>query len=191
MSVEESEKAIYTLLDSRDGRSKGIASLMRLYSEPLYWHIRRLVISHEDAEDVLQECFVKAYNALDRFERRSSLKTWLYRIATNEALRHIERAKRERGGGREMTISYDDERWSIERFEAESGVDFSSVEAKLQRAILTLPEKQRMVFNLRYFDELSYQQISEVMQTSESSLKTSYHYAAEKIRSYMLNQIEG
>lgn len=187
MSVSESEKAIYTLLDNREGRSRGFALLMKLYSEPLYWHIRRLVVSHEDAEDVMQECFVKAYNNLDRFERRSSLKTWLYRIATNEALRHIERVRRERGG----VQSYDDGRMLLDRFEAESGVDFNTMEAKLQCAILALPEKQRMVFNLRYFDEMSYEQISEVMETSKSSLKTSYHYAAEKIRRYMLNEIDG
>ncbi len=187
MSDGTCETKILAMLKSPEGQQQAFAELMRLYSEPLYWHIRRLVVSHEDAEDVLQESFLKAYRYIDRFEGRSSLKTWLYRVATNEAIRHL----RSKQSAKENTLSYDDGGRLLEVFEAEQGVDFNSMEAKLQRAILALPERQRMVFNLRYFDEMSYKQIAEVLESSEATLKTNYHYATEKIKAYMLSQIEG
>ncbi len=187
MSEETSESKILAMLKSPDGRQHAFAELMRLYSEPLYWHLRRLVVTHEDAQDVLQESLLKAYRYIDRFEGRSSLKTWLYRVATNEAIRHLRGRQHER----ESTQSYDDGGRLLDLFEAERGVDFHSMEAKLQRAILALPERQRMVFNLRYFDEMSYKQIAEVMESSEATLKTNYHYAAEKIKAYMLGEMEG
>ncbi len=176
------EERIFQLLKSRGGRQQAFAELLRLYSEPLYWHLRRMVVVHEDVEDILQEAFVKAYNSVDRFEGRSSLKTWLYRIATNEALRHLQSRKRHFSGSEDNTL--------VERFAAEQGVDFDSVEAQLQRSILALPEKQRLVFNLRYYDEMSYQQIAEVTGQSVATLKTNYHYAAERVKDLILNDID-
>lgn len=184
MSEATSDKKILELLATPAGRERALAELMRLYSEALYWHIRRLVVCHEDAEDVLQECFIKAFGNIERFEGRSSLKTWLYRVATNEAIRHLR-------SSRLATRSYDDGAGLLELFAGEPGVDFKSLEAQLQRAILRLPERQRVVFNLRYYDQMSYQQIAQVTESSVATLKTNYHYAREKIEEYMLNQIDG
>ncbi|MFI3259040.1 MAG: RNA polymerase sigma factor [Rikenellaceae bacterium] len=178
------ESTILELLSSEESHQRGFVLLMERYREVLYWHIRRMVISHEDTEDVLQETFVKVYKYIGEFRGNSSLKTWLYKVATNEAIRHINHNRIE-------TRSYDDENSRlIEIFEGDSSIDFSSMEAKLQRAIISLSPKQRVVFNLRYYDELSYQQIAEVTDTSVGTLKTNYHYAMTKIKEYMLNQIE-
>lgn len=158
-------------------------ALMELYREPLYWHIRRLVVTVEDAEDVLQECFVNVYRHIDSFKRESSLKTWIYRIATNEALRLYRRKKIE-------TNSYDAQNRLLECFEADSSIDFSSLEAKLQRAILALPAKQRIVFNLRYYEEMAYEEIATITESSVATLKSNYHYAQQRIKEQMLNQME-
>ncbi|MFR9651016.1 MAG: RNA polymerase sigma factor [Rikenellaceae bacterium] len=157
--------------------------IMDQYSKPIYWHLRRMVVRHEDAEDVMQEVFMSIYRALEGFRRESSLKTWIYRIATNEALRHCSKQ-------RLSTSSYDEKGRLVEIFEAEPQINFASAEAVLQRAILSLPEKQRVVFNLRYYDELSYEQIAEVTGSSLSTLKTNYHYASGKIKEYVKNNIE-
>lgn len=171
---------ILTLLNSTDRQQEGFVLLMERYREALYWHIRRLVVTHEDSEDVLQESFINIHRYIDRFRGDSSLKTWLYRIATNEAIRH---SKRKRG----FIFSYDDGSHLVELFESEEGVDFSSMEAKLQRAILALPTKQRVTFTLRYFEDMSYDEIAKITGQSVGTLKTNYHYATAKIKERITN----
>ncbi|MFI3305940.1 MAG: RNA polymerase sigma factor [Rikenellaceae bacterium] len=177
------EERIVQLLASSSTLQEGFRAMMELYRESLYWHVRRMVVSHEDAQDILQEAFVKSYRYIGGFRGNSSLKTWLYKIATNEAIRHLQKRQLD-------TRSYDDQTRLLELFEGDSEIDFSSLEAKLQRAILTLSPKQRLVFNLRYYDELSYEQIAEVAESNVAALKSNYHYAMTKIKEYMLNQIE-
>ncbi|MFR9552704.1 MAG: RNA polymerase sigma factor [Rikenellaceae bacterium] len=157
--------------------------IMELYSKPIYWHIRRMVVRHEDAEDVMQECFINVYKSIGGFKRESSLKTWIYKIATNEAIRHCKKQRLD-------TQSYDDKSRLVNLFESENEIDFSSAEAVLQKAILALPEKQRVVFSLRYFDELSYEQIAAVTGSSVSTLKTNFHYANTKVKEYVQNNIQ-
>lgn len=178
-----SEQQILDLISVSESRQEGFRVLMECYREAIYWHIRRLVVCHEDAEDVLQECFINIYRHIGSFKRESSLKTWIYRIATNEALR-IYRRKR-------INVnSYDEHNRLVELFEAEREIDFSSMEAKLQRSILALPSKQRVVFNLRYYEDMTYEEIAAVTESSVATLKTNYHYATQRIKEHMLNQIE-
>lgn len=183
MSNSINERDILAMISQPDSRQEGFVALMTLYREVLYWHIRRLVVSHEDAQDILQETFVKVHKYIDSFRGDSSLKTWLFKVATNEAMRHYRRNRLE-------TQSYDEHSRLIELYESDERIDFSTLEAKLQRAILALPPKQRVVFNLRYYDEMSYEQIAEVTESSVATLKVNYHHARERIKEYMLNQME-
>ncbi len=177
------EERILRLLRNEATRNEGFEALMRAYREQLYWHIRRMVVVHEDAQDVLQECFVNVHRYIEKFKGESSLKTWLYRVATNEALRHCTKRRLE-------THSYDEHSALTSLFEAESGVDFGSAEAKLQRAVLALTPKLRVAFNLRYFDDMSYEDMAAITESSVATLKTNYHYAATKVKEYMLNSME-
>ncbi len=174
------EKEIFELLDRESTRQEGFALIMELYSKLIYWHIRRLVVRHEDTEDVMQETFINVYRSIDSFKKESTLKTWIYRIATNEAIRHCKKRRIE-------TSSFDESSRLNSLFATEQGIDYNSAQAALQRAILALPEKQRVVFNLRYFDELSYEQIALITQSSTSTLKTNYHYASGRIKEYLQN----
>lgn len=163
-------------------REKAFTKLMRQYQEKLYWHIRRLVVEHEDANDVLQNVFIKVWNNLEHFREDSKLFTWLYRIATNESLSFLEQRKRRTAHSLE-----DEAGEQIAALKADRDFDGRKLEWKLQLAIQKLPEKQRVVFNLRYFDEMPYQQMSEVLETSEGALKASYHHAVKKIEDFILN----
>lgn len=159
-------------------REKGFAALVSKYQQPLYWHIRRMVINHADADDVLQNVFLKVWKGLTNFREESNLYTWLYRIATNESLSFIEKEKR-RG-----LVNLDEEvvgTTAQQQMKADPHFDEKKLEWKLQLAIQQLPEKQRVVFNLRYFDEMGYREMSEVLQTSEGALKASYHHAVKKL----------
>lgn len=155
---------------------KGFRLLVEAYSKKLYWHIRRLVILHEDADDALQNTFINAWRKLSEFRNESSLYTWLYSIATNEALTIINKRKRD------SSVSFE-EIGSILASSAEGSTWFDGdlAQVKLQNAILKLPEKQRVVFNLRYYDEMPYEEMSRVLKTSEGALKASYHHAVRKI----------
>jgi RNA polymerase sigma-70 factor (ECF subfamily) len=150
----------------------------------LYWHIRKIVIDHDDTDDVLQNTFIKIWKGLEGFKGDSQLYTWLYRIATNEALTFLRQKQKQN------TTSLHPIEYSLSK-SLESDVYFKgdAIQLKLQQAILTLPEKQRIVFNLRYFDEMPYEQMSEVLETSVGALKASYHLAAKKIENHLLNQI--
>jgi len=164
-------------------REAAYTSLIRKYQERLYWHIRRMVVSHDDANDVLQNVFIRVWNALGNFKEESQLYTWLYRIATNECLTFLENQKKR------SSVSLDDQLdGGLEnRVRAEEGFDASRLEWKLQLAIQRLPEKQRIVFTLRYYDEMPYEEMSRVLDTSEGALKASYHHAAKKIEDYIRN----
>lgn len=156
---------------------QGFRELMSRFKEPVYWHIRRLVVAHEDAQDAAQETFVRIYRSLDQYSGERSFSAWIYRIATNEALRVIERNNRRAFQALDETTA---------DFTADAYIDYTDVEAvKLQRAIHTLPTKQQVAFNLRYYDEMSYEGIAEVTGSTEGAAKSNYHLAKEKIVEYL------
>ncbi len=162
----------------RSSPQGGIRLLMDKYKAAVYWHIRRLVVSHDDAQDAAQEAFVRAYRSFDQLKDGNTLRGWLFRIATNEALRIIER--------RRATLSLDDDESRSEQILAGEYVDYTDLEGvKLQRAILSLPEKQQIAFNLRYYDELSFAEIAEATHSTEGAVKANFHIAKTKIVNYM------
>lgn len=164
----------------RTDLNKGFRLVVEKYSSKLYWHIRRLVILHEDADDALQNTFINAWKGIGDFRSESALYTWLYRIATNEALTLINKRKRN------SAVSIDDLGNYFENsHEGDSWFDGDAAQIKLQNAILQLPEKQRVVFNLKYFDEMQYDEMSRVLGTSEGALKASYHHAVKKIEKFL------
>jgi RNA polymerase sigma factor (sigma-70 family) len=172
------------LLQFRDPatREKGFTAIIKKYQEKLYWHIRRMVVEHEDTNDVLQNVFIRVWNGLENFREDSQLYTWLYRIATNECLSYLEQQKRK------SSASLDEmESGLSNKVIADKYFDPNKLEWKLQLAIQQLPEKQRVVFTLRYYDEMPYEEMSRVLDTSEGALKASYHHAVKKIEDYILN----
>jgi RNA polymerase sigma-70 factor, ECF subfamily len=161
---------------------KGFRLLVEKYSQKLYWHIRRLVILHEDADDALQNTFINVWRNIGNFRNESSLYTWLYTIATNEALSLIYKRKRN------ASVSLDDlGDFFVTSQEGATWFDGDAAQLILQNAILQLPEKQRIVFNLKYFDEMTYEDMSKVLKTSEGALKASYHHAVKKIEKMIAN----
>lgn len=158
---------------------KGFRLLMTKYKDAVYWHIRRLVVSHDDAQDATQETFVRIFRSLKQFKGECSLRSWIYRIATNEALRLLERRRHDR-------VSLDDSPVELNSMIADEYVDYSDLEAvRLQQAILALPAKQQLAFNLRYYDELGYDEIAAIAGSTTDSVKSNYHIAKEKIINYM------
>jgi RNA polymerase sigma factor (sigma-70 family) len=173
------------LLQFRDPatKEKGFTAIIKKYQEKLYWHIRRMVVEHEDANDVLQNVFIRVWNGLENFREDSQLYTWLYRIATNECLSYLEQQKRK------SSLSLDEmESGLSNKIVADKFFDPNKLEWKLQLAIQQLPDKQRVVFTLRYYDEMPYEEMSRVLDTSEGALKASYHHAVKKIEDYILNR---
>lgn len=165
----------------RVNRNEAFNGIVVKYQERLYWHIRKMVISHDDADDVLQNTFIKAFQGLDKFREDASLFTWLYRIATNESLTFL---KKERSRFFQPISDYQQH---LERtLESEPHFDGDELQLKLQKAIIRLPEKQRLVFNMKYFDEMKYEEISAVLGTSVGALKASYHHAMKKIEQYLI-----
>jgi len=176
------DKELLLLFKNTATREKAFTGIIKKYQERLYWHIRRMVVVHEDADDVLQNIFIKVWKGLENFREDSQLYTWLYRIATNESLTHIEQQKRRAS----ISLS-DDENGLSNQIKADKNFDGQKAEWKLQLAMQKLPEKQRAVFNLRYYDEMPYAEMSIVLETSEGALKASYHHAVKKIEQYILN----
>lgn len=164
-------------------REKAFNMIVSNYQERLYWHVRRFVVHHEDTNDVLQNVFVKAWKGLDNFRQESGLYTWLYRIATNECFTYLDKQKKNRS----ISIS-DHENGMANRVKAEKGFDINKLEWKLQMAIQSLPEKQRAVFTLRYYDEMPYEKMSHVLDTSVGALKASYHHAVKKVEEFILKE---
>ena len=156
--------------------NKGFRLLVETYSQRLYWHIRRLVILHEDADDALQNTFVNAWRSVGEFRNESTLYTWLYTIATNEALTLINKRKKN------SSVSFEDLGSHLSNsIEGSTWFDGDAAQVKLQNAILLLPEKQRIVFNMKYYDDIRYEDMSKILNTSVGALKASYHHAVKKI----------
>ena len=164
-------------------KEKAFTAIIKKYQEKLYWHIRRMVVEHEDANDVLQNVFIRVWNGLGNFREDSQLYTWLYRIGTNECLTFLEQKKRKST----VSIDGDVEAGLSNTIKADKHFDPNKLEWKLQLAMQQLPEKQRIVFNLRYYDEMPYEEMSKVLETSEGALKASYHHAVKKIEDFILN----
>jgi RNA polymerase sigma-70 factor (ECF subfamily) len=182
MAQHPDDKELLAQFRTESTRELAFTRLMKKYQEKLYWHIRRLVVEHEDANDVLQNMFIKVWKNLDNFREDSQLYTWLYRIATNESLTFLEQQKK-----RSTASLSDDENGMEYKLKADRDFDEKKLEWKLQLAIQRLPEKQRAVFNLRYFEEMPYEEMSRVLETSEGALKASYHHAVKKIEEFILN----
>ncbi|AIZ64175.1 RNA polymerase sigma factor [Hymenobacter sp. DG25B] len=170
------------LLKFQDPAARNVAfnQLVRKYQTKVYWHVRKMVIDHEDADDLTQEVFIKVWKHLENFRQDASLYTWIYRIATNECLNFLSSKRRRfflplNDVGAELAA----------KVEADPNIAGDAIELKLQKAILQLPDKQRLVFNLRYYDEMPYEQMAEVTGTSVGALKASYHHAAKKIEQYI------
>ncbi|WP_018611114.1 RNA polymerase sigma factor [Segetibacter koreensis] len=163
-------------------KERAFTEIIKKYQEKLYWHIRRIVVDHDDANDILQNMFIKVWNSLNNFREDSQLYTWLYRIATNECFTFLEQLKR-----RSAVSLTDVESGLVNKLKADQNFNANKLEWKLQLAIQHLPEKQRIVFTLRYYDEMPYEEMSRVLETSEGALKASYHHAAKKIENYIVN----
>ncbi|MDO4319879.1 MAG: sigma-70 family RNA polymerase sigma factor [Bacteroidales bacterium] len=157
--------------------------VIQLYSEPLYWQIRRMVQSHDDADDLLQNTFMKAWQSIENFRGEARLSTWLYKIAVNEAITHLARERKR------LNLSLDDQESALAAtIEADPDIDGDRLALDLRKAIATLPEKQRLVFNMKYFDDMKYEDISRILGTSVGALKASFHLAVKKIEHFFANR---
>lgn len=165
-----------------DNLKKSFSDIVSQYSEPLYWKIRHIVLNHDDANDILQNVFIKAWINIDDFQNRAKISTWLYRIAINESLDFIRKQKST------AVIESDADNNIANRLIADEYFDGDKTVAMLQQAIATLPEVQRVVFNLRYYDEMKYSEMSKILNTTEGALKASYHIAVKKITEYFKSQ---
>lgn len=182
MNAKDAE--IFELMSEKRSREQGLRAMMDVYESRLYWHIRRLVVSHEVAQDLLQDTFIKVYQKFHQFNRQSQLYTWLYRIATNEALQHLKKIKR-------MQKSEEGAEYHLQNLVAQNVIaDGDAIQILLQKAIQTLPEKQKLVFTMRYYDELPYEELSGILDMSVGTLKTNYHYAKQKIEEYIKENYE-
>ncbi len=161
-------------------KKSAFSELVAGYQERLYWHIRKIVLNHDDTDDVLQNTFLKAWKGIENFRAESGLFTWLYRIATNESLTFLEQKKRKAMSGISEVNEY-----LIENLETDPFFDGDEAQLKLQKAIASLPDKQRLVFNMRYFDDMKYQDMEKILETSEGALKASYHHAVKKIEEHL------
>lgn len=161
-------------------QAKAFEVLVNTYKERLYWHIRRIVVNHDDADDVLQNTFIKVYKNIQGFKGDSKLYSWMYRIATNEALSFLKKKATRLG----ISAPELQERM-VGNLQADSYFDGDEIQLKLQEAIATLPEKQKLVFNMRYFQEMKYNEISDILNTSVGGLKASYHLAVKKLESFL------
>lgn len=165
----------------RENPEKGFRMLMAGYKEEIYWHVRRLLVSHEDAQDAMQETFIRVFRSLTTFKGDSTLRSWIYRIATNEALRLIDQRRGDRLSLDDATAGH-----HIGSMTAGEYIDYSdTVAVRLQQAILSLPTKQQLAFNLRYYDEMGYEEMATVMGSTASAAKMNYHIAKDKIVKYM------
>lgn len=178
---EDDQELLQSFKDSST-KERAFTAIIKKYQEKLYWHIRRMVVDHDDTNDVLQNMFIKVWKGLENFREDSQLYTWLYRIATNESLTFLSQQKK-----RNSVSLSDVENGLSNKLKSDTNFDANKLEWKLQLGIQNLPEKQRLVFNLRYYDEMPYEEMSKVLDTSEGALKASYHHAAKKIEEFILN----
>ena len=178
--VEDEE--ILAKFSEEKTRNEAFNLLISKYQEKIYWHVRRLVIDHDDADDLVQEVFIKVWKNLEKFRSDSKLYTWIYRIATNESITFLNKKKQHN----HTPLDEVSEELSESLVEA-SYFNGDKIQLKLQQALLTLPEKQKLIFNMKYYDELKYEEISEILGTSVGALKASFHIAVKKIEVFMLN----
>ncbi|WP_435133318.1 RNA polymerase sigma factor [Formosa sp. A9] len=176
------ESQLLEQLQSNTTKERAFKELISLYKERLYWHIRNILKSHEDTDDVLQNTFIKIYKNINSFKGESKLYSWMYRIATNEAITFInKRAK-------QLQITSEEvQNLAINNLKSDVYFEGEAIQLKLQQAIATLPQKQQLVFNMRYFEDIKYKDMSDILQTSEGALKASYHLAVKKIEEYLTN----
>ena len=180
-----SDNTILELIHREASLDEGLRKLIVKYQEPLYWHIRRMVHIHEDADDVIQNTFIKVYRGIKKFKKEAKLYTWLYRIATNEAITFLNKKKKTANAYSEEGIA------DLENtLKADDYFDGDEIQLALIKAIELLPRRQKQVFRLRYYDEMSYKDIAEVLSISVGSLKASYHHAVQKIESYLIDNID-
>lgn len=174
------DQQIVESLKDPSTREMAFRHLISKYKERLYWHIRKIVLNHDDADDVLQNSMIKIWNGLDSFRGESSLFTWLYRIATNESLTFLNQRKR-----RMATSLTEENEYLVENLESDTYFDGDEWQLLLQKAIAVLPEKQRLVFNMKYFDEIKYEDMAVILETSVGALKASYFHAVRKVEEYV------
>ena len=174
--MEFNEKDLIANLKSEKDREKAFQILVKTYQQRLYWHIRKIVMNHDDTDDILQNVFIKVWKNVDGFREDSSLFTWLFRIATNESLSHLQKQRRHA-----LVPMNEVNDYLAESLESDVYFDGDDIQRRFQLAILKLPNKQRIIFNMKYFDEMKYEEMSQVLNTSVGALKASYHFAVKKI----------
>lgn len=180
MKTNFNEEEILEQLRNPDTQRQGFAHLVNEYSERLYWQIRKMVYSHDDANDILQDVFIKAWLNIEKFRGDAKLSTWLYKIAINESITFINRSKAK------LNLSIDDaDSFLLDKLEGDEFFDGDEAQLLLQKAIVTLPEKQRLVFQMKYFNEMKYDEMSDILGTSVGALKASYHHAVKKVESFL------
>ena len=177
----QKEAKLITQLKSKNSKDLAFQTLVKRYKERLYWHIRKIVLSHDDADDILQNTFIKIFRNIDKFKGQSKLFTWMYRIATNESITFLNsKAKRNQVSNQDLKDN------NLKNLVADVYFDGDEIQFKLQKAIAQLPRIQQLVFNMRYFDDIKYKDMSAILETSEGALKASYHIAVKKIKTYLL-----
>lgn len=183
MEKLNAENNLIALLKDEKSRKEGIAALIKTYQMPLYWHIRKLVVNHDDSKDVLQEVFLRVWRSIDQFKGDSKLFTWLYRIATNESLRFNERKQKQLKNQMNLQEMLEKE------METSPFISGEEIQIALQKAIFKLTEKQRLVFNMHYFDDLDYSDIAEILETTANNVKVLYHYAKNSIEAELKSEL--
>ena len=179
MAKQYDENEVMKMLGEPENQRRAFGIIVQQYTETLYWKIRRIVLDHDDANDVLQNTFLKAWNSIGDFQSKSKVSTWLYRIAINESLDHLRKQQHKISTDMDLSVA--------NRLMADDYFDGDDAQALLQEAIAALPDVQRTVFTLRYYDEMKYSELSKLTGTSEGTLKASYHIAVKKISEYVLN----
>ncbi|PKA83919.1 RNA polymerase sigma-70 factor (ECF subfamily) [Ulvibacter sp. MAR_2010_11] len=174
------EQSLVSALQSVAHKETAFRELVSLYKERLYWHVRKILLDHDDTDDVLQNTFIKIFRNIDKFKGDSKLYTWMYRIATNEALTFLSKKAKRAGTSSEEVMNH-----AISNLESDVYFEGSEIQLQLQKAIATLPPRQQLIFNMKYFDDITYEDLSEVLDTSVGGLKSSYHIAVQKIKAYL------
>lgn len=175
--MQDNNELVERLRDPHQCR-KTFGEVIAIYSEPLYWQIRKMVISHDDANDILQNTFLKAWSNVDNFRGEAKLSTWLYKIAINESITFLNKERQR------LNVSIDDDSFLINNLESDEWFDGDELKKELQKAIMQLPEKQRIIFDMKYFDDMKYEDISDILGTTVGALKASFHHAVKKIEKY-------
>jgi RNA polymerase sigma factor (sigma-70 family) len=183
MSIQVEDEEILSKFREDSTRNEAFNLLLKKYQQKIYWHVRRMVIDHDDADDLVQDVFVKVWKNLPGFRNDAQLYTWMYRIATNECITFLNKKKQKNN------ISLDDVDYELaDTLSSSDQFSGDQIQHKLQQAILTLPDKQRLVFNMKYYDDLKYEEISDILGTSVGALKASYHLAVKKIEAFVLSK---